>query len=107
MFLRVAERWSLSDQQVAAVLGLAAMEELAHFREDAMPLSIDLLLRISCVMCIYQALSDLYPDPECADAWIWTPLSVPMFGGAAPVRLMASGRLSDLRLVRQYVEAQL
>ena len=66
----------------------------------------DTLERISYVLGIYKALQILLPDGKAADAWIKKPNSAPLFRGKSALDRMLSGQVSDLFVVRQYLDAQ-
>ena len=64
------------------------------------------LERLSHVFGIYAALQILLPQPERANAWIRKPNSAPLFGGRSALDRMLGGQVSDLFVVRQYLDAQ-
>ena len=45
-------------------------------------------------------------DPAQADAWLHKPNQSPLFGGHSALERMLSGNVSDLYVVRQYLDAQ-
>ena len=55
---------------------------------------------------IYKALQILLPDPAAADAWVKRPNAAPLFNGRSALDLMLSGRVADLFLVRQFLDAE-
>ena len=69
-------------------------------------LSRDVLERISYVLGIYKALQILFPDPARADAWVKRPNAAPLFAGQRALDRLLSGNVSDLFVVRQYLDAQ-
>ena len=66
----------------------------------------DLLERVSYLLGIYKALQVLIPVPSAADTWVKRPNRAPLFNGRSALDVMLSGNVSDLFLVRQYVDAQ-
>jgi len=48
----------------------------------------------------------LLPIPERADAWISKRNTAPLFGGKSALARMLGGQVSDLYVVRQYLDAQ-
>ena len=64
----------------------------------------DALERISYVMGIYKGLHILLP--RTADDWVRKPNKARTFGGASALDRMMSGNVSDLYVVRQYVDGQ-
>ena len=65
-----------------------------------------MLERISYVLGIHKALEILFPDPVRADAWVRRPNDAPLFGGRSALERMLGGNVSDLYVVRQYLDAQ-
>ena len=61
-FANIAEKWALTPQECAALLGTAATT--SDRSGEAM------LNRISFMLGIYKALHTLFPDSAQADAWI-------------------------------------
>jgi len=76
-------------------------------KEGATALPHDTLERLSYLLGIYKALQILFADPERADGWLRRPNSDPVFGGGPALGRMLSGQVSDLYVVRQYLDAQL
>ena len=66
----------------------------------------DTLERISYLLGIFKALHVLLPDEYAADGWIKKPNAAPLFAGKRALDRMLSGRVSDLFVVRQYLDAQ-
>ena len=66
----------------------------------------DALERISYLLGIFKALHILLPDEEAADAWVRKPNTAPLFAGTSALERMMSGQVSDLYVVRQYLDAQ-
>ena len=75
-------------------------------RSDLSALALDALERISYLLGIFKALNILLPDESAADRWIKKPNDAPIFGGKSALSRMLSGRVSDLFVVRQYLDAQ-
>ena len=67
----------------------------------------NMLQRISYVLAIYKALQILLPNEQAADRWIKEPNLSPLFAGKAPLDLVLADQVSGLRVVRQYLDAQL
>lgn len=109
-FLKIAELWRLSDEEQMRILSAhdpATYEELkAHVRaHEAVPLSMDMISRISCVLSIYGSLVTLVSHERSAD-WIHAPNKGSVFGGNSALVLMTSGQLEDLERVAQYLLGQ-
>ena len=106
-FFRIATAWRLSVEEQMTLLGLTTRSTYFKWKktEDAI-LSKDTLERISYILGIYKALQILLPDPAAADAWVRRPNDVPTFAGRSALERMLSGRVADLYVVRQYLDAQ-
>jgi hypothetical protein len=61
---------------------------------------------LSYLLGIYKALQLLFKEPAAADAWLRRPNDAPLFGGRSALDRMLSGQVSDLFLVRQYLDAE-
>ena len=106
-FFRIAEAWGLSPTEQIVLLGDPPRSTFYKWREGgATRLSRDALERISYVFGIYKALQILFPDPARADAWVRRPNDAPPFAGRSALDRMLSGNVSDLYVVRQYLDAQ-
>jgi hypothetical protein len=66
----------------------------------------DTLERISYILGVYKALQILLPNETAADEWVKRPNAAPLFGGKSALDRMLSGQVSDLFVVRQYLDAQ-
>jgi len=58
------------------------------------------------VLGIYKALRILLPDDMAADAWVRQPNAATPFGGRSALERMLGGQVSDLFVVREYLDAQ-
>lgn len=106
-FFRIAEAWQLDNADQLALLGLRSRTTLASWRKGGeVSLSPDTLERLSYLFGIYKALQMLLPSPEAADAWIRKPNAGPLFNGASALDRLRAGKVADLYLVRQYLDAQ-
>jgi Antitoxin Xre-like helix-turn-helix domain/Antitoxin Xre/MbcA/ParS C-terminal toxin-binding domain len=106
-FFRIAALWQLSPEQQMKLLGLQAPSTFYNWRKSApSTLPRDTLERISYVLGIYKALQILIPDPRSADAWVKKPNGAPLFNGKSALGRMLTGNVSDLYVVRQYLDAQ-
>jgi hypothetical protein len=106
-FLNITDRWKLTAQQRQRLLGL---KPSTYFKYQGNPngahLSPDTLERISYVLGIYKALRILLPRKDTADSWIRRKNSAGVFNGYAPLDLMLAGKVSDLYLVRRYLDGE-
>ena len=106
-FFKIAEDWQLKNDQEIILLG--SPSRAAYFKWKKEPetalLSRDTLERISYLLGIYKSLQILLPSNTAADAWISKPNNAPPFGGQSALDRMLSGNVSDLYIVRQYLDA--
>lgn len=106
-FFRIAELWSLSVDEQMTLLGVSARSTFYKWKRDPNTvLPKDTLERISYILGIYEALQILLPDEKAADEWVRRPNTAPLFGGRSALGRMLSGRVADLFVVRQYLDAQ-
>ncbi|MEW6612434.1 MAG: MbcA/ParS/Xre antitoxin family protein [Pseudomonadota bacterium] len=107
-FFDIAEHWRLSRQEAMTLLGIDATSTYANWkagRAGALPR--DTLERISYLLGIHKSLRVLFArHPESVYAWVRKPNDAPLFGGRSALERMLSGQVSDLFLVRQYLDAQ-
>lgn len=107
-FVRIADAWDLGvDDQLVLLGGPARSTYYKWKRDGASTMSRDTLERLSYLLGIYKALGILFPDPERATAWLRRPNTAPLFRGRSALDRMLSGDVSDLFVVRQYLDAQL
>lgn len=106
-FFRIAEQWGLGQQEARRLLGSPPESTYYKWKAGRVgTVSHDLLERVSYVLGIYKTLQILLPVPEVADGWVKRPNDAPLFNGRSALDLMLSGRVADLFLVRQYLDAQ-
>jgi hypothetical protein len=106
-FFRIADAWGLTVEDQMVLLGVQARSTFYLWKQNPPArLPRDVLERISYILGIYQALEILFPEPAIADAWIRQPNSAPLFGGRSALDRMRSGNVSDLYVVRQYLDAE-
>jgi hypothetical protein len=104
-FFRIADAWKLKEQEQMRILGLDSRSTFQSWKRGAVAaIPKDALERISYVLGIYKGLQILLPGT--ADEWVRKPNKSPVFGGRSALDRMASGNVSDLYVVRQYIDAQ-
>ncbi len=105
-FARIAKLWQLSVEEQRTLLGQPPRSSFFAWRRhpEKAVLPRDTLERLSNILGIYKSLQILFPDPAVADAWIRKPNSAPPFGGQAALTRMLAGNVSDLYLVRRYLD---
>src|SRR5579864_2701796 len=106
-FVRISDMWGLSTEQQRVLLGNPSRSTYFKWRKDANPpLPPDTQERISYVLGIFKDLQILIPDERQADGWIKTPNSNALFGSKTAPERMLSGKVADLFIVRQYLDAE-
>ncbi len=109
-FFNIAGDWSLNSEQAMTLLGFDARTRSTYFKWKRDPESARLtkekLERLSYIFGIYKALQILLPKSESADRWIHRPNEAALFGGRSALDRMLSGNVSDLYIVRQYLDTQ-
>lgn len=106
-FERIAEAWQLSVDEQLCLLGQPPRSTFFAWRKapEAARLSRDTLERISNILGIYKSLALLLPEPVAADQWVRKPNQAALFGGRSALDRMLAGNVSDLNLVRRYLDA--
>jgi hypothetical protein len=106
-FFGIVDAWGLSTLEARVLLGSPPESTFFKWKSGKVgQVSRDVIERVSYVLGIYKALQILLPDPAVADSWVRRANSAPLFGGRSALTLMLSGNVSDLYLVRQYLDAQ-
>lgn len=106
-FFRIADLWRLSVEECMILLGVQARSTFFKWKKGHVSvLPKDTLERISYILGIYKALQILLPDTEAADQWIRCPNMAPVFNGQSALERMLSSQVSDLFVVRQYLDSQ-
>jgi hypothetical protein len=105
-FFRIADAWKLSSDEARTLLGSPSRSTFFQWKKSGDgQLGRDTLERISYILGVYKALQILLPEPTAADAWVRQPNTAPLFGGKPALERMLSGNVSDLYVVRQYLDA--
>jgi hypothetical protein len=107
-FGRIADLWQLSVDEQIRLLGEPPRSTFFSWRKhpEKVKLTRDVLERLSNILGIYKSLAILLPDASAADAWVRRPNTAPIFGGKSALERMLAGNVSDLNLVRRYLDAQ-
>jgi hypothetical protein len=105
-FERIAQAWGLTVDQQLCLLGQPPRSTFFAWRKqpDKASLPRDTLERLSNLLGIYKSLQILLPDATAADAWVTQANSAPLFGGGTALDRMLAGNVSDLNLVRRYLD---
>lgn len=104
----IAKLWDLKAVEMAQLLGQTDHDVIdAWASEEGPDVSKDTLERISYILGIFKAINILLPIPERANAWMRKPNQAAIFGGQSALERMTAGNVSDLYVVRKYLDAQL
>jgi hypothetical protein len=105
-FFNIALLWKLNTEQERLLLGNPSQPNYSNWKLGVIPtqLNQDTLERISYILGIYKALQILLPNPSSADEWIKKKNTAPFFSGKAALDLLLTGNMSDLVLVRKYLD---
>jgi hypothetical protein len=105
-FGRIAQAWGLSVDEQLRLLGSPPRSTFFAWRKqpDKAALPRDTLERLSNLLGIYKSLQILLPDAAAADAWVRQPNTAQPFGGRSALDRMLAGNVSDLNLVRRYLD---
>ena len=105
-FERIAQAWGLNVDEQLCLLGTPPRSTYFSWRKHPEKASLprDTLERLSNLLGIYKSLQILLPEPSAADAWVRKPNSAPLFGGRSALQRMLAGNVSDLNLVRRYLD---
>jgi len=105
-FFRIADAWDLSVAEQTTLLGVARTTLYQWKQGRTGPLDRHPLERLSHLFGIYSTLQILFPIRDRADAWLRKPNAAPLFAGRTALERMLGGQVSDLWVVRQYLDAQ-
>ena len=105
-FARIAQAWGLSVDEQLTLLGAPPRSTFFAWRKnpDRAAWPRDTLERLSNLLGIYKSLQILLPDAAAADAWVRQPNQAPLLGGRSALECMLGGNVSDLNLVRRYLD---
>lgn len=105
-FARIAQAWGLSVDEQLTLLGSPPRSTFFAWRKqpERAALPRDTLERLSNILGIYKSLQILLPDAAAADGWVRQPNTAPLFGGRSALDRMLAGNVSDLHLVRRYLD---
>ncbi|HEY7862599.1 MAG TPA: antitoxin Xre-like helix-turn-helix domain-containing protein [Thermoanaerobaculia bacterium] len=105
-FFRIADRWSLRDQDARDLLGGVSHGAFYEMKKSSdRILDTDMLTRLSLLIGIYKALNVLYSE-KLADAWIQLPNTNPLFSGRPPLASMIAGGIPAMQTIRRLLDAR-
>lgn len=107
-FFALTDKWKLTRDQSLTLLGRPSASTYHNWKNlKASSLSHDTLERISYLLGIHKALRIIFPrNVESVDTWIRKPNNHPLFAGRSALEKMLSGSITDLYIVRQYLDSQ-
>jgi hypothetical protein len=105
-FARIAVAWDLSVDEQLALLGQPSRSTFFAWRKhpEKAALPRDTLERLSNLLGIYKSLQILLPDAAAADTWIRQANDAAPFAGGSALKRMLAGNVSDIHLVRCYLD---
>ena len=104
-FKALAEQWSLSNAEAAALLGVSdSTWDRIKRNSWGQPLSQDQLTRASAAIGVYKGLHLLFTD-QMADRWPKLPNRGPVFQRKSPVEAMIEGGIPLMLETRRYIDA--
>ena len=105
-FAGISQAWGLSVDEQLCLLGQPPRSTFFAWRKqpEKAGLPRDTLERLSNLLGIYKSLQILLPDTAAADAWVRKPNGAALFGGRSALARMLAGNVSDLNLVRRYLD---
>ena len=104
----IFRQWRLTGAQQMTLLGLTNEKTLYNWKSkpEKAKLTRDLLERTSYILGIYKSLQILLPDQALTDQWLATPNDNPLFNGTAPLDRLLAGQVTDLAVVRNFLDAE-
>lgn len=97
--------WGISDAEARILLGGMAARTWARWKEGEIGrIDRDLRMRMAHLMGIHKGLRYLFKDPARGYAWIRKPNTA--FGGTSALEIMLRGEISDLALMREWLDAE-
>lgn len=97
--------WGLTDAEARTLLGGMAARTWARWKDGEVGrIDRDLRMRMAHLMGIHKGLRYLFRDPTRGYAWIRKQNTA--FGGSSALDIMLRGELSDLALMREWLDAK-
>lgn len=105
-FLKLVEKWQLTEAQARGLLGGIASSTFHDWKTapDKQKLSQDVLIRISLSIGIYKALNIYFGQPL-ADQWITFGNNGPMFAGLPPLDYMVRQGQPGMVQIRRMLDS--
>jgi len=107
-FFALTNKWGLSREHQITLLGSPSVSTYHNWKNQKVSsLSRDTMERISYLLGIHKALRIIFSrNEESVFSWIRTPNKHPLFGGRSALDRMLSGSITDLYVVRQFLDSQ-
>ena len=107
-FFALGKKWGLTRKQGITLLGGPPPSTYHNWKNlKVTSLNHDTLERISYLLGIHKALRIIFSrNPESVYAWVRKKNEHPFFSGQSALDKMLSGNLSDLFLVRRFLDSQ-
>ncbi|RZU99624.1 antitoxin Xre-like helix-turn-helix domain-containing protein [Spiribacter vilamensis] len=105
-YINIAKAWNLSGADAARLLGTYPSTYRRWRKNDKPNMDASQLERLSLILGIYKALQILLPRQDAADSWVNRTNQHPLFAGEPPIQRMKGGQVSDLFVVRSYLDAE-
>lgn len=104
-FVKIAEKWGLSEAQARGLLGGIASSTYHAWKTEprCRRLDQDTLMRVSLVIGIYKALH-IYFSKRWADRWVCLANGGPMFAGQMPIDFMIRQGQPGMLQVRRMLD---
>ena len=105
-FARMAVAWNLTVEEQLTLLGQPSRSTFFAWRKHPEKAAVprDTLERLSNLLGIYKSLQILLPEAAAADAWVRQPNAAAPFAGGSALKCMLAGNVSDIHLVRRYLD---
>jgi len=108
-FLAIADLWGLTEEQRRLMLGYPSRSTYHNWckqarEHGAFTLDVDVLMRISAMLGIHQALGILFAEERLGVDWLRAPHHATVFGGQSPLALATSGTQDGLLTVRRFLD---
>jgi hypothetical protein len=109
VFLNIADLWNLTEAQRLRTLGGQPASTYHNWtriarQHGSLSLPVDVLIRISIILGIHQALTGLYSEPHGVQ-WLKKFKFAPELDCKAPLELILEGSQESMLRVRRYLEA--
>ncbi|WP_133408281.1 DUF2384 domain-containing protein [Parashewanella tropica] len=96
----ILKRWGCSNSGIQTIIGISEpTDTLLHSQPEAIVLSSEQLVRVSYILNIHALLRSTFENPENIKGFMTFKNHSAFFAGRAPIELIRSGRVVDLKTV--------